>query len=105
MLFYGGGHVICLEVCLQLDDPSDDITDQCRDIIKRLQNVNPTIVEVSVSVCWCVCTSVCLLVSLYICLSVSVFVCTSVCLLVCLFAHLLVCLSVYLISYSMKSWW
>ena len=51
MLFYGGGHVICLEVCLQLDDPSDDITDQCRDIIKRLQNVNPTIVEVSVSVC------------------------------------------------------
>lgn len=59
MLFYASGHVICLEVCPQLDDPSDDVTDQCRDIIKRLQNVNPTIVEVSVmSVCWCICLCV-----------------------------------------------
>ena len=51
MLFYGGGHVICLEVCPQLDDPSDDVTDHCRDIIKRLQNVNPTIVQVSIRMC------------------------------------------------------
>ena len=54
MLFYDSGHVICLEVCPQLDDPADDVTDQCHDIIKRLQNVNPTIVEVS-SVCLFVC--------------------------------------------------
>ena len=47
MLFYHNGHVICLEVCPSIDDPSDDVTDQCRDIIKRLQNVNPTIIEVS----------------------------------------------------------
>ena len=58
MLFYGSGHVICMEVCLQLDDPSDDVTDQCRDIIKRLQNVNPTIVEVSIAVTLLMCPSV-----------------------------------------------
>jgi len=55
ILFYDNGHVISLEVCPSIDDASDDVTDQCRDIIKRLQNVNPTIIEV--------------------CLSVSVFVC------------------------------
>ena len=60
MLFYGSGHVICMEVCLQLDDPSDDVTDQCRDIIKRLQNVNLTIVEVSIGVSICVHLSPCL---------------------------------------------
>ena len=53
MLFYGSGHVICMEVCLQIDDPNNDVTDQCRDIIKRLQNVNPTIVEVSTCICIC----------------------------------------------------
>ena len=58
MLFYGSGHVICMEVCLQLDDPSDDVTDQCRDIIKRLQNVNPTIVEVNIAVTLLVCPTV-----------------------------------------------
>ena len=41
--------MICLEVCPSIDDPSDDVTDQCRDIIKRLQNVNPEVSSVTVT--------------------------------------------------------
>jgi len=51
MLFYCSGHVISLEVCPSAEDFTDDVSDQCRDIIKRLQYVNPTINEVCVSVC------------------------------------------------------
>ena len=69
MLFYGSGHVICIEVCPQLDDPTDDVTDQCRDIIKRLQNVNPTIVEVRVSVL--VHRPICLYVFVTLCVNVT----------------------------------
>ena len=46
MLFYCSGHVISLEVCPSAEDYTDDVSDQCRDIIKRLQYVNPTINEV-----------------------------------------------------------
>ena len=70
--------MICMEVCLQLDDPSDDITDQCRYIIKRIQNVNPTIVEVSsIAVTLLVCPSVCM--CLRVCLYVHVSPCLSLC--------------------------
>ena len=46
MLFYCSGHVISLEVCPSAEDCTDDVSDQCHDIIKRLQYVNPTINEV-----------------------------------------------------------
>ena len=46
MLFYCSGHVISLEVCPSVENYTDDVSDQCRDIIKRLQYVNPTINEV-----------------------------------------------------------
>ena len=61
MLFYISGHVISLEVCTSVEDYTDDVSDQCRDIIKRLQYVNPTINEV----CTSVCTS-CMFVSVYV---------------------------------------
>ena len=74
MLFYVSGHVISLEVCPSVEDYTDDVSDQCRDIIKRLQYVNPTINEVCMS---------CMFVSVYV-----LYVCQhvrSVCLSVCSF--------------------
>ena len=45
MLFYCSGHVISLEVCPSAEDYTDDVSDQCRDIIKRLQYVNPPLMR------------------------------------------------------------
>ena len=78
MLFYGNGHVISLEVCPSCEDYTDDVSDQCRDIIKRLQYVNPTVNEV----CTCVCVSVYNSVRQYVCLYDIAYVCVFVCVIV-----------------------